>query len=188
MPQDELWQLVESSAQVSPVSPADRLDFEYAKAMPGSTPHRTKAFRRSRTPCGSNMSRSRKPSAKRPQGQGRPQPQTHGTSHQNPIMVFSADPNAVKSQPLSVPQLEIAPFLSIDYVHNRRMVYGFAPASTDCQSVAARDAKPTACPRSLRAATISMLRSLIPRTTQNLSPPCFSMALRGSVLIFTCTR
>jgi len=30
MPQDELWQLVESSAQASPLSPADKHDLEYA--------------------------------------------------------------------------------------------------------------------------------------------------------------
>jgi RNA polymerase sigma factor (sigma-70 family) len=30
MPQDELWQLVESSAQASPMSPADKHDLEYA--------------------------------------------------------------------------------------------------------------------------------------------------------------
>ena len=39
MPQDELWQLVESSAQVSPLSPADRHDLEYAmKLLAGSKP------------------------------------------------------------------------------------------------------------------------------------------------------
>jgi RNA polymerase sigma factor (sigma-70 family) len=39
MPQDELWQLVESSAQVSPLSPADRHDLEYAmKLLTASKP------------------------------------------------------------------------------------------------------------------------------------------------------
>jgi RNA polymerase sigma factor (sigma-70 family) len=39
MPQDELWQLVESSTQVSPLSPADRLDLEYAmKLLTASKP------------------------------------------------------------------------------------------------------------------------------------------------------
>jgi len=33
MPQDELWQLVESSPQVSPLSPADRHDLEYAMKL-----------------------------------------------------------------------------------------------------------------------------------------------------------
>jgi len=33
MHQDELWQLVESSAQVSPLSPADRHDLEYAMKL-----------------------------------------------------------------------------------------------------------------------------------------------------------
>ena len=39
MPQDELWQLVESSAQASPLSPADRHDLEYAmKLLTASKP------------------------------------------------------------------------------------------------------------------------------------------------------
>jgi RNA polymerase sigma factor (sigma-70 family) len=39
MSQDELWQLVESSAQVSPLSPADRHDLEYAmKLLTASKP------------------------------------------------------------------------------------------------------------------------------------------------------
>ncbi len=39
MPQDELWELVESSAQVSPLSPADRHDLEYAmKLLTSSKP------------------------------------------------------------------------------------------------------------------------------------------------------
>jgi RNA polymerase sigma factor (sigma-70 family) len=39
MPQDELWQLVESSAQVSPLSAADRHDLEYAmKLLTASKP------------------------------------------------------------------------------------------------------------------------------------------------------
>jgi RNA polymerase sigma factor (sigma-70 family) len=33
MPPEELWQLVESSAQVSPLSPADRHDLEYAMKL-----------------------------------------------------------------------------------------------------------------------------------------------------------
>src|ERR1700722_15190841 len=33
MAQDELWQLIESSAQVSPLSPADRHDLEYAMKL-----------------------------------------------------------------------------------------------------------------------------------------------------------
>lgn len=33
MPQEELWQLVESSAQVSAISPADRHDLEYAMQL-----------------------------------------------------------------------------------------------------------------------------------------------------------
>jgi RNA polymerase sigma factor (sigma-70 family) len=39
MPQDELWQLVESSAQVSPLSPRERHDLEYAmKLLTASKP------------------------------------------------------------------------------------------------------------------------------------------------------
>jgi RNA polymerase sigma factor (sigma-70 family) len=37
MPQDELWQLVESSAQVSPLSAADRHDLEYAMNLLASS-------------------------------------------------------------------------------------------------------------------------------------------------------
>jgi RNA polymerase sigma factor (sigma-70 family) len=37
IPEDELWELVESSAQVSPLSPADKHDLEYAmKLLTGS--------------------------------------------------------------------------------------------------------------------------------------------------------
>jgi RNA polymerase sigma factor (sigma-70 family) len=39
MPEDELWELVESSAQVSPLSPADKHDLEYAmQLLTGSKP------------------------------------------------------------------------------------------------------------------------------------------------------
>jgi hypothetical protein len=39
MPPEELWQLVEASAQDAPLSPADRLDMEYAmKLLTASKP------------------------------------------------------------------------------------------------------------------------------------------------------